>query len=190
MEWFQFNVDKLRKLKEKKIMSMLAGQKGKLLDVGCGSGFFSQKLSQAGFIVSAIDQKGVIGKVKDVNCNPCNLEEKIPFSDESFDLLLCTDVIEHIKNTERLFSELNRVLKKDAVILVSTPYHGFVKNILTELVGFNTHFDPEGEHLRFYSRKSLETVLEKNGFKVENVSFVGRFWPLWAAIFVKARKVR
>ena len=53
---------------------------------------------------------------------------------------------------------------------------------------FEKHFDPEFPHYRFYTLKSLKNVLEKRGFRIIKVKYVGRTWPLSNNMFVIAEK--
>ena len=98
------------------------------------------------------------------------------------------DVIEHICNTDIFVNEVNRVLKKRGLFALSTPAHNMIKNVMIALFRFEKHFDPEFPHYRFYTLKSLKNVLEKRGFKIIKVKYVGRIWPFSNNMFVIAEK--
>ncbi len=118
---FQRNLEILLKYKES----------GNLLDIGCAYGEFLQ-VAQNRFRVTGIDvSRHAISKAKThvpegtfkvVDTNG----KTLPFTDMSFDAVTCFDVIEHLKSTEKLFSEIRRVLKKSGVLFLTTPGHGTV----------------------------------------------------------------
>lgn len=100
----------------------------KAVDLGCGYGELTKRLSRAGAIVDAVDVASNalvkidnlgLQKVKTIqDCLPATFLE-----DEAYDLVLCTDVIALLeeKNFRLLFSELSRLVKKDGYIVCSTP---------------------------------------------------------------------
>lgn len=116
------------RLRSKKILNNLPVKKTKMLDAGCGSGIYSFSLANQIGLIEAVDiEKEKIDYVKDVNIfNNINFSIgdlcKLKFENESFDLIICSDVIEHIKDHEMAFSELARVLKKGGTLLVSAPF--------------------------------------------------------------------
>ena len=63
-----------------------------------------------------------------------------------------------------------------------------VEKGLWSLVAFDHHFAPEGDHIRFFTDAALRQLLLSNGFEVERIRHIGRFAPLWAGVFVWARK--
>ena len=150
-------------------------------------------LHQEGFEVYGIDVDNKhIAKAKETHpqikfkCADCGNE--IPFSDEFFDIVWAGDLIEHICNTDIFVNEVNRVLKRGGLFALSTPAHNMIKNVMIAIFRFEKHFDPEFPHYRFYTLKSLKNVLEKRGFRIIKVKYVGRTWPLSNNMFVIAEK--
>ena len=78
----------------------------------------------------------------------------------------------------------------DGWFILTTPYHGLVKNVLLDVLNYSGHYDPFGQHIRFFDRKGLTTSLERYGFTPQGVTGYGRAWPLWKSFFVVARKTR
>ncbi len=100
--------------------------KGKeFLEIGCGLGYFSLEAQKRGAKVTAIDvgvnlvkiTKQKVKKGKFIVASASSL----PFKNSSFDIVLCTEVIEHIENQERAFREMFRVLKKQGYLTITTP---------------------------------------------------------------------
>lgn len=111
-----------------------------------------------------------------------------PLENNSIDFVFSSEVIEHIYDTKNAFSEIARILKPGGQLLLTTPYHGLIKNLLIALFAFDKHFNPSGPHIRFFSKKSLSSLLQKYGFKVLKYGYYGRFYPASHSIYVLAEK--
>jgi len=166
----------------------------KILDIGCGSGINTRALKEAGFEVAGVDvSENAIFEAKrkypEIEFSVAGIE-KLPFPDEVFDAIYCTEVIEHIYDTERVVKELSRVLKRGGYLFISTPYHGFLKNLIITLFHFEKHFNPSGPHIRFFTRNSLQKLLENNGLKIQKALNLGRFWPIWMDMIAINKKTK
>ena len=87
----------------------------------------------------------------------------------SVDLVWCSEVLEHVADTAHLLLEVRRVLRPGGRLLATVPFHGRVKAALISLGRFEAHFDPLGQHLRFYTRGSLAATLAHAGFDAVSV---------------------
>jgi ubiquinone/menaquinone biosynthesis C-methylase UbiE len=85
----------------------------------------------------------------------------LPFGDGEFDLVLCAETLEHVRDVQLLLSEMRRVLVPSGRLAVTTPAYGR----LTALRGL----DPLSPHIRFFTRRSLTRVLSELGFDVESL---------------------
>lgn len=88
--------------------------------------------------------------------------ENIPFKDETFDIVVALEVIEHVPNIQKSFSDVNRVLKKNGHFIFSTPIHQRLW----------THFDSLAGHLRRFDPIELLKLTLQNDFRL--VKFTGR----------------
>jgi len=106
-------------------MRMLSPEHGdQILDVGCGLGYFTDMLSSNGAICTGIDldekcieycQKNMRGEYKIADVTD------LPFADNSFDKVLCTEVLEHIIENGVVLDEIVRVTKDGGTVVASTP---------------------------------------------------------------------
>lgn len=167
----------------------------RILDFGCGNGTVLREIEKVnshavcfGLDVSerAVEAAkrnlphGTFYKIEDGG--------KFPLEDASIDFVFSSEVIEHVYDTDNSFLELRRILKPGGGVLLTTPYHGFVKNLLITFSGFDRHFNVTGPHVRFFSKKSLFQLLKRNGFLVLQHGYFGRFYPIPHCIFVLAQK--
>lgn len=92
-----------------------------VLDVPAGSGYTSSILKKYGAKVYAYDLFPEFFKSHDVECKKIDLSDKLPMEDDSVDIVICQEGIEHLPNQLLLFQEFNRVLKKDGTLILTTP---------------------------------------------------------------------
>lgn len=106
-----------------------------VLDLGSGEGGTTKVFSENNFVTS-FDLSLVRLKRQSENFN-CLLNVNgdalnLPFANKSFDLIIVQDVIEHLTNTQKFYSELKRVLKNKGIIFLSTPNKFSIFNILND----------------------------------------------------------
>ncbi len=142
-------------------------KKGKVLDIGCGTGVNAVHLDSMGFEVTGIDlsktaiekftERGFSGLVHDITSN-------IPFEDNSFEMVFASEVIEHLDDVNAFLSEIQRVLKPEGCLILSTPNSVFwAYRLLTMLGKSPSEFQHPG-HLRFFSPRLLNRSLQGTGF--------------------------
>jgi 2-polyprenyl-6-hydroxyphenyl methylase/3-demethylubiquinone-9 3-methyltransferase len=174
-------------------LAALPGSARRILDFGCGRGAATRLLTQAGHHVVGVDiSEPVIelarASVPTATFAVIDSEKHLPFPDASFDVCLCTEVIEHLFDIQGFVGEIARLLVPDGLFILTTPYHGWIKNLFIISFTFDKHFNPTGGHIRFFSKRSLIQCLRAGGFQVETMQGVGRAWPLWKSMFIKARR--
>lgn len=167
----------------------------KILDYGCGPGVLIQKMKKIN-LTSEYFGVDVSKKIIDQNkkrikfCSFSTTEDgaKLPFRSNFFDFIVTTDAIEHVYDTELLFQEFSRILKPGGEILITTPYHGLIKNLVIVLTNFELIFDPLGPHIRFFTKKSLVNAVENVRLRHISTDYYGRFFPLSSGILIIAKK--
>jgi SAM-dependent methyltransferase len=150
---------------------LLAEARGgeRVLDLGCGAGRFVAALRDAGADPVGVEIAEAALERARRNAPGADLravepDGSLPLEHGSVDLVWCSEVLEHVADTEHLLLETRRVLRPGGRLLVTVPFHGRVKAALIGLLRFDAHFDPTGQHLRFYTRGSLARTLADAGF--------------------------
>ncbi len=172
----------------------------KILDIGTTPFTFFIKKAYEHYDVSTIDLTDLMAKrCKDANITfkKCNLvEDKIPFEDGSFDVVIFTEVFEHLfMPPHKILSEISRILKHDGVMIFGTPNYTRLVNKIRLLFGINpmTPIDDMTKddwvhghgHVREYTMKECISILKDNGFVIEKATFE----PYWDIIDVQYLKV-
>jgi 2-polyprenyl-3-methyl-5-hydroxy-6-metoxy-1,4-benzoquinol methylase len=181
------------------ILQLLDKEKNKnILDLGCGNGFVARNLIELGYNVYGVDASldGINEAKKYYNDRFFILdinENTLPPELENihFDTIISTEVLEHLYSPEGfiLFCKLILNKKSGGELIISTPYHGYFKNLMLALLNqMDNHFTAllEGGHIKFWSIKTLTTLVEKHGFKIDKFVGCGRFPFLWKTMFIKA----
>jgi 2-polyprenyl-3-methyl-5-hydroxy-6-metoxy-1,4-benzoquinol methylase len=161
-------------------LSRELGAPPRVLDVGCGEGYFTAQLARAkaavvGVDVSAEALRRARARHPQLELQAIDAGGSWPLPDASFDLVWAGEVIEHVADTAAWLSEVRRVLRPRGQLLLSTPAHGRVAMLALALSGsrFDRHFDPLSDHLRFYSARALRRLLEDFGFEDVDVRAAG-----------------
>ena len=143
------------------------GEPGAALDLGCGDGRLTAEL-RAGRVVAADPSELALERLRDrlpgVPTVPLAPDEPLPLEDNSFDLVLCAETIEHVRDVQLLLSEARRVLRPGGRLAITTPSHGRLTGLDVLVRGFERRFHPLSPHLRFLTRRSLRSLLDELGF--------------------------
>jgi 2-polyprenyl-6-hydroxyphenyl methylase/3-demethylubiquinone-9 3-methyltransferase len=109
----------------------------------------------------------------------------------SFDVVISAEVVEHVYLPRNLAKNAYEALKPGGMAILTTPYHGYLKNLALALTGkLDAHFTALWDcgHIKFWSRRTLTQLLEEAGFRVERFVGVGRVLFLWRSTILVARK--
>lgn len=167
----------------------------RVLDVGCADGSFCAELARAGARPLGIDVAArAVGRARErhpgLSFEVVEAHGPWPLQDASFDVVWASEVIEHVADTARWLSEVRRVLRPAGRLLVTTPNHGRLRRTAMALTRFESHFDPLGQHLRFYTRRSLTDLLEEFGFEHVRTQTAGGPPLLREMLLAEARRRR
>jgi O-antigen biosynthesis protein len=148
------------------------GPAGRALDLGCGDGRLGAELDATELVAAdvspvALERAGRrLPAARLVELDP---DAPLPFPDSSFDLVLCAETLEHVRDLQLLLSEARRVLRPGGELALTTPAHGRLTGLAILLGGFERRFDPLSPHLRFLTRRSLRALLGELGFEVHSL---------------------
>lgn len=172
----------------------------RVLDLGCGNGALAGHLAEQGWDVCGVDRdaEGVeIARARHANArfqrigvddDPATLLATEP----AFDAVVSTEVIEHLFSPHLLPRFARAVLRPGGHLIVTTPYHGYLKNLAIAASGKWDHHHTalwHGGHIKFWSRDTLTQLLQENGFRVVRFSGVGRLPYLWKSMVLVAERV-
>lgn len=170
-----------------------------VLDLGCGTGFLSGELIARGYRVTGVDvsPSGIEIARRGYPGGSFHLasvtDPELPsIVGSGFAAIISVEVIEHLYSPAAFLSNCRALLDYDGLLIITTPYHGYVKNLATAVAGrFDHHFQPgsEGGHIKFWSKGSLTKSLKRHDFRLVDFHGCGRFPFLWKSMAVKAAKV-
>ena len=149
------------------------GRAERALDLGGGDGRLAELLDAGELVVADVSAVALerAGQRLGASARLVELEPDapLPLDDSSFDLVLCADTLEHVRDVQLLLSEARRVLRPGARLAIATPAHGRRTALGLLVRGFEHGFDPLSPHLRFLTARSLRRLLDALGFEVESL---------------------
>jgi 2-polyprenyl-6-hydroxyphenyl methylase/3-demethylubiquinone-9 3-methyltransferase len=162
----------------------------KVLDIGTGNGASLPTWLEQGWKVCATepDREGyeIARSFEGVDVRQLGVGDLLPAEwRNAFDLVICLEVVEHLFDPHQLVKVSRDTLKPGGYAIISTPYHGYVKNLALSLVDkwdFHHHPDVAGGHIKFWSKPTLKALFEKNGFKAVSFHGAGRLPHLWKSM--------
>lgn len=138
------------------------GHAERVLDLGCGDGRLTTYLGAAALTaadVSPVALQRARSRLPGASIVELEPDAPLPFDDGAFDLVLCAETIEHVRDVQLLLSEVRRVLRPGGTLALTTPAS----------LPVIRRPDPRSPHLRFLSRRSLGRLLDELGFEVESL---------------------
>ena len=180
------------------MLGLLDQSKNKyIIDLGCGNGYLVNYLIAQGYNAYGTDasEKWIIianktnpGRFFVQDLSSDQLPE--PLQNIAFDTVISTEVIEHLYDPEKFMDFCRNILKPGGEIIVTTPYHGYLKNLVLSVFNkWDQHMTPFwlGGHIKLWSRKTLSKLLTDKGFSVISFTGCGRIPYLWMSMIIKAR---
>ncbi|MFC1608239.1 class I SAM-dependent methyltransferase [Candidatus Latescibacterota bacterium] len=160
------------------ILDMLTYDRAIILDVGCGPGvqFISHTKQHdfTGIDISAVTLKKAQKNGYKTVCY--DLSKGLPFEKNSFDIVILSDILEHLMDPLYLMNEAKRVLKENGKLIISVPNHFFLLNRLRILCGYGLILPWENHqlyndwnyfHIRFFRWRSICSLLEHCNLEIE-----------------------
>ncbi len=168
----------------------------RVLDVGCGNGAILRRFGDRGCVCVGIDLSAA-GIAIAKAAYPAARFEVIPASENllgrlgeaPFDLVISTELVEHLYAPGPFATGCYNALRPGGRLIISTPYHGYFKNIAVAATGkFDFHAHPlrQGGHIKFWSRATLTQLLSDAGFADFEFRGAGRLPLLWRSMVMSA----
>ncbi len=179
------------------IRELLAARpKAKVVDAGCGSGGLTRRYASAAGEVIALElSPRAVELAKEANTFDhvqyveADLQDSWPVEAGWADLVVSSEVIEHLFEFPTYMAELSRVTAHGGQLYLTTPYHGLIKNLVLAVRGFDRHFcSYDGGHIRFFTDAHLRRLAEAHGFSDVQFRHLGRIGPLAKSTVMIARK--
>ncbi len=147
------------------ILGFIPSQNHRVLVLGVGGGLLCHKLATLGFEVRGVDISPDcchhVQQTYGVNVIQHDLENGLPFEDNSFDAVIIADVLEHIQKDKELAAEIYRCLAKGGRLLLTVPAYQHLWSYWDELLA----------HFRRYRREGLRSLITNAGFKIRKISY-------------------
>jgi SAM-dependent methyltransferase len=160
----------------------VGGPGRKVLDLGCRDGALTRAYAEGNELVGVDADREALEEAKrlGIETHWADLDGPLPFPDESFDVVVAGELLEHLRDPARLVGEARRVLRPGGTFVASVPNAFRVKNRLRFLLGRKPEDDPT--HLQMFSPANVRALLA--GFEEPELHFIaGRLVPLHARLF-------
>ncbi len=170
-----------------------------VLDLGCGNGTFvamfrdrgwklhGTDFSPTGIEIARRNFPDIDFTLADASAPTGDLIERVG----QFDLILSTEVIEHLYNPRGFLQNAYDLLKPGGSVVITTPYHGYLKNLMLALTGkMDKHFTVlwDHGHIKFWSAETLTQAMQESGFRDIRMVGAGRVPWLWKSMVLTAKK--
>lgn len=167
-----------------------------VLDVGCGNGHMTAQLQRqfpdirfAGIDPSDSGIEHARLAYPAIDFRQGSIYEPAPDDwHRSFDLVFSAEVVEHLYSPRALPKFIAEVLKRESIAVITTPYHGYLKNLaLSVLHKWDTHHDVfwDHGHIKFWSRNTLSKLFEDVGYSSLRFEGIGRVPWLWMTMLME-----
>jgi len=200
------------RLNEKNILSLLEkNANARLVDLGCDDGKWTIQIaktigSSKIYGIEIVNQRIEQAKKRGIKVKKADLNMKLPFGGDSFDVVHANQVIEHLYDTDNFVSEIYRILKPGGYAIISTENLSSWHNIFALIFGWQpfsmTNFTSKGsignpfslwrgrksiapqldswQHMRLFAYRGLKELFEQHSFSMEKIITAG-YYPLPAS---------
>lgn len=150
----------------------------KVLDIGCATGNYLETFSQQSYGIDISKPNIDVCKKKGLNVKYVDINKKLPFSNNTFDVVFCSHVLEHVDSPLNLLREMNRVLKSKGSVIIGLPVEFSLVRI------FRSHyFKGHKGHIYAFSPDNMKRLFEYSGFQYKrliiDIVWVKKLWLWW-----------
>ncbi|MET0534862.1 MAG: methyltransferase domain-containing protein [Steroidobacter sp.] len=179
-------------------LAPLRATPARVFDAGCGNGALLRKLQLSGYDVAGCDaSESGVTQARRLCGETVRVERLSVYEDlsgtfgTSWDVVVSTEVIEHLYSPRDFVRQVHALLRPGGALILSTPYHGYLKNLALAVTGaLDHHFTAlwDGGHIKFWSYATLTQLLSELGFDRFEFHGAGRLPWLWKSMVVVAHK--
>jgi 2-polyprenyl-3-methyl-5-hydroxy-6-metoxy-1,4-benzoquinol methylase len=170
----------------------------RVFEIGAGNGFVASRIAAMGIEVVAIEPSHSGVEIARQNFPAVHMRVGSAYDDLAseygkFPVVISLEVVEHLLEPRQFAKTVFDLLEPGGCALISTPYHGYLKNVALAVSGkMDAHFTAlwDGGHIKFWSIRTLSALLSEAGLVVEKVVRVGRVPALAKSMLVTARRPR
>jgi 2-polyprenyl-6-hydroxyphenyl methylase/3-demethylubiquinone-9 3-methyltransferase len=177
-------------------LDKLAPRQKRIFDLGCGNGSVSSYLNSQGWEVTGVDpsEDGISMAKKhypNLNLQTGSAYDDLPAKFGQFPVVISLEVVEHVYAPREYARTLFDLTEAGGTSIVSTPYHGYAKNLVMALTGkLDKHFTVlwDHGHIKFWSIRTLTQLLEEVGFRDIRFKRAGRIPSLAKSMVAMAKR--
>ncbi|QTA79234.1 SAM-dependent methyltransferase [Desulfonema limicola] len=168
----------------------------RIFELGCGNGSVANELAKQGYEITGVDpsEQGIVFANK--HYPKLKLFQGSAYDDLAekygqFPVVISLEVVEHVYFPRKYAKTLFELVEDGGTAIISTPYHGYWKNLAMALTGkMDAHFTAlwDHGHIKFWSFKTLKTLLKEAGFKKISFHRVGRIPALAKSMIAVGKK--
>jgi 2-polyprenyl-3-methyl-5-hydroxy-6-metoxy-1,4-benzoquinol methylase len=154
------------------------GTGNRVLDVGCSSGYLAEPLSPRGNTIVGLELDPTAAGEAEQYCEQVLVGDvetmELPLERASFDVVLCGDVVEHLREPGATLARLRPFLRPGGLLVLSTPNVANWAVRLSLLAGRWRYTDRgilDRSHTHLFTRSTLGETLERAGYRVERIDF-------------------
>lgn len=156
----------------------LVGRNARVLDVGCSTGYLARRLAEQGCTVVGIEVDSRAAELARDTCEDVLVGDvetmHLPFEPASFDVVLCGDTIEHLRDPKHFLGRVRPLLGPEGRLVLTTPNVANWSMRLGLLFGRWRYTDRgilDRTHLHLFTRRTLVETLEGAGFRIATLDF-------------------
>ena len=168
----------------------------RVFELGCGNGSTANMLTERGFRLTGVDpstsgMRAARAAYPQLDLHEGSSDDALAGRFGQFPLLISFEVVEHVYAPRRYMECVDELLLPGGVAILSTPYHGYLKNLALAVTGkMDAHFTAlwDHGHIKFWSIRTLSELVSERQFSVLAIERVGRVPALAKSMVFAIRK--
>jgi len=175
----------------------IVGMNKKVLDIGCATGALGMMLKENGCYVVGVEIDEESAKVAEKRLDAVHIgdieeiADKLPWPEESFDVVACIDILEHLRRPDLTLLKIKKYLKRDGMLIASIPNVAHWSTRISVALGrfnYEEYGIRDKTHLRFFTLKSIKQLFEETEYEIVKVDYT-EYPPIkkWLPVYIAYR---